>query len=69
MNQRAARLALSPLPLAVLCVGLGTGLILYALFLDYRILTELTGFVLLLIGVTLDYLRRRQRQSQVLGLT
>lgn len=55
-------------PWPVLCAALGTGLILYALFLDYRFLTELTGFVLLVIGVTLDFLRRRQRQVQALGL-
>lgn len=55
-------------PWPTLCAGLGTGLILYALYLDYRVLTELIGFVLLLIGVSLDFLRRRRRQSQVLGL-
>ncbi|WP_341936419.1 MerC family mercury resistance protein [Marinimicrobium sp. C2-29] len=52
-----------------LFAGLGTGLVLYALFLDYRFLTELAGFVLLFIGVTLDFRRRRQRQNQVLGLS
>lgn len=52
-----------------LYAGLGTALVLYALFLDYRFLTELAGFVLLLIGVILDVRRRRQRQNQVLGLS
>lgn len=46
----------------------GTGLVLYALFVDYRVLVELAGFVALGGAVAWDIVLRRRRQARVLGL-
>ncbi|WP_254275568.1 MerC family mercury resistance protein [Halomonas sp. 3H] len=46
----------------------GGGLVLHALFVDYRALVELSGFVLLASAVAWDLRRRRRREAQVLGL-
>lgn len=46
----------------------GGGLVLHALFVDYRALVELAGFLLLGAAVAWDLRRRRRREAQVLGL-
>ncbi|MFY0992026.1 MerC family mercury resistance protein [Halomonas sp. C05BenzN] len=46
----------------------GGGLILYALFIDYRALVELAGFVLLAIATLWDLRQRRRQEARVLGL-
>jgi arsenite methyltransferase len=49
--------------------GSGAALIvLYALFIDYSILVELSGFVLLAAAVSWDIRLRRQREAEQLGL-
>ncbi|QOR39839.1 methyltransferase domain-containing protein [Billgrantia diversa] len=51
-------------------VGLaGTFLVLYALFVDYSVLVELGGFVLLAGAVAWDIRERRRHEARVLGLT
>jgi arsenite methyltransferase len=47
---------------------LGAGLVLYALFIDYRFIVELTGFVMLAGAVVWDWLLKRRHQARVLGL-
>lgn len=54
-------------PAALAAIGAAT--VLYALFVDYRVLTELAGFVLLAAGVAADIALRRRRQTRLLGLT
>lgn len=46
----------------------GTGLVGYALFVDYRMIVELSGFALLAAAAWLDLRARRQSESRVLGL-
>ena len=46
----------------------GAGLVLHALFVDYRVLVELTGFALLGGGVVRDIVLRQRHQARVLGL-
>ena len=46
----------------------GAGLVGYALFVDYHILVELGGFVLLAAAACLDLRARRDSESRVLGL-
>ncbi|WP_302139351.1 MerC family mercury resistance protein [Halomonas alkalicola] len=46
----------------------GGGLVLHALFVDYRALVELAGFLLLGAAVAWDLRRRRRQEAQVLGL-
>jgi arsenite methyltransferase len=46
----------------------GGGLVLFALFIDYRALVELAGFLLLGAAVLWDLRRRRRQEAQVLGL-
>ncbi len=46
----------------------GGGLVLYALFVDYRALVELGGFLLLAGAIAWDLRRRRHREARVLGL-
>lgn len=56
--------ALGPLVAALV----GTGVILYALFIDYHMVTEALGFLLLIGGVCLDLYRRRTGEKRELGL-
>ncbi|HSH42293.1 MAG TPA: MerC family mercury resistance protein, partial [Arenicellales bacterium] len=56
----------SPLPLVL--AGLGSALVLYALFVDYRFLVELSGFLALAASVLWDILLRRRNEARVLGL-
>lgn len=51
----------------LLAIG-GTALVLYALYVDYRLLVELSGFVLLAGAVAWDLRRRRHAESRILGL-
>mgnify|MGYP006283332223 CR=1 FL=1 len=46
----------------------GAGAILYALFVDYSMLLEASGFVLLAVAVGRDIVLRRREESRVLGL-
>jgi hypothetical protein len=46
----------------------GTALLLYALYVDYRLLLELLGFALLAAAVAWDLQRRRRVDAQTLGL-
>ena len=46
----------------------GAGLVGYALFVDYHMLLELAGFVLLAVAACLDLRARRHSESRVLGL-
>lgn len=46
----------------------GTVLVLYALFVDYRLAMELLGFTLLAAGVAWDLRQRRLEESRALGL-
>lgn len=50
------------------CGLLGAGLVLYALFVDYHVLVELAGFVVLGAAVAWDLYRRRRNESRMLGL-
>jgi NADH:ubiquinone oxidoreductase subunit 6 (subunit J) len=61
-----AHLPRSPLPMAITTGGLA--LVLYALFVDYHAVVELTGFVLLAAGTAWDVVLRRRHQARVLGL-
>ncbi len=55
-------------PLPLMLGSLGGGLVLHALFVDYRALVELFGFTLLGTAVALDLRRRRRQEAQILGL-
>ncbi len=46
----------------------GTGLVLYALFVDYHTLVELAGFLVLAAAVGWDLYVRRHHEARVLGL-
>ncbi|NIC07296.1 MerC family mercury resistance protein [Billgrantia bachuensis] len=46
----------------------GSALVLYALFIDYQVLVELTGFLLLLAGAAWDFVLRRRHEASLLGL-
>lgn len=46
----------------------GTGLVLYALFIDYHFAVELAGFLVLTGAVVLDVRLRRRNEARVLGL-
>lgn len=52
---------------AILAV-VATGVIMYALFIDYHMLTELAGFVMLAAAAGYDIFLRRRKESHVLGL-
>lgn len=70
--------------LTVLCIGvglrqhrargpttmavMGAALVLYALFVEYRIPVELAGFLVLAVAVARDLVLRRRHQARVLGL-
>lgn len=56
----------SPLPLLLAFAGVVT--VVYALLIKYHILTEMAGFALLGAGAVLDLLRRRTRETRLLGL-
>lgn len=56
----------NPAP-ALMAAG-GSALVLHALFLDYRMLVEFSGFLLLLAGVGWDIVLRRRWEASVLGL-
>lgn len=60
------RLHGSALPLSL--AGLGAALVVYALFVDYWIVIELTGFLVLAVSVAWDVLLRRRSETRVLGL-
>lgn len=60
------RLHRSVIPTALAVAGLA--FVLHALFVEYRALVELVGFLLLTAGVTADVLLRRRYQARVLGL-
>ncbi len=46
----------------------GAGLVGYALFVDYHMIVELSGFALLAAAACLDLRARRHSESRVLGL-
>ncbi|MDZ7839754.1 MAG: hypothetical protein U5R46_02875 [Gammaproteobacteria bacterium] len=50
------------------CGLLGGELVLYALFVDYHVLVELAGFLVLGAAVAWDLYRRRRNESRILGL-
>ncbi|EPC01097.1 hypothetical protein L861_11020 [Litchfieldella anticariensis FP35 = DSM 16096] len=47
---------------------IATGILLYTLFVDYHILIELVGFLLLVAATGWDLYRRRRQEARVLGL-
>ncbi|MFP4137864.1 MAG: MerC domain-containing protein, partial [Halomonas sp.] len=51
-----------------LLAGAGAALVLYALFIDYRALVELAGFVLLTGAALWDLYQRRRQEARLLGL-
>lgn len=53
---------------AVVLAVAGVSVLLYALFIDYHLAVELTGFLLLAGGVAWDAWLRRRHQARVLGL-
>ncbi|MGQ4879767.1 MerC family mercury resistance protein [Billgrantia sp. LNSP4103-1] len=53
---------------ALLAAG-GSALVLHALFIDYRVVGELAGFLLLLAGAAWDLVLRRRHEASLLGLT
>lgn len=64
----ASGLRLHRRPWPVLASLAGTFLVLYALFVDYSVLVELGGFVLLAGSVVWDIVLRRRWEANVLGL-
>lgn len=48
--------------------GVGVGTVLHALFVDYHMLLEAAGFVLLAVGVFWDLHLRRRSEAELLGL-
>ncbi|MFW3614220.1 MerC family mercury resistance protein [Billgrantia antri] len=65
----ASGLRLHHRPWPVLVGLAGTFLVLYALFVDYSMLVELGGFVLLASAVAWDICERRRHEAKMLGLT
>ncbi|QIT56597.1 methyltransferase domain-containing protein [Aquisalimonas sp. 2447] len=56
----------NPGPVAVGAAG--ALVVCYALFVDYSLIVELTGFVILAVGVTWDIHHRRRTQARILGV-
>lgn len=65
----ASGLRLHRRPWPVLAGLAGTSLVLYALYVDYSMLVELSGFVLLAGAVAWDLRQRRRHEASMLGLT
>lgn len=55
-------------PAPPILAAAGAGLVAYALFIDYRMIVELSGFALLATAAILDLRARRHSESRVLGL-
>lgn len=55
-------------PVPLIAAIAGAGMINYALFVDYHMIVELAGFVVLAAAVAWDVYQRRRVEQQVLGL-